>query len=137
MNLSILRTLTLSLSAAIAPVSLMAQGSIHANIPFDFNVGTKSFAAGEYRVQHVTPTVLAILNAAGSTVAMVQANSAFPTAAPGTAQLTFNRYGDRYFLSQVSEDSRGWQLSKSAVEKELIAKRTPAGLIRLASAGGK
>ena len=37
--------------------------------------------------------------------------------------LVFNRYGDRYFLSRISDDSRGWQLPASAVEKELIAKK--------------
>jgi len=115
----------------------MAQGPIHANIPFDFNVGTKSFAAGEYRVTHVSPLVLAILNADGSTIMMVPANNAYSNAAPGVAQLTFNRYGDRYFLSQVLQDSRGWELPKSAVEKELIAKRTNSGLVRLATATGK
>jgi hypothetical protein len=80
--MNIFRTLTLSLSAVIAPVSLMAQSSIHANIPFDFNVGTKTFAAGEYRVQHVAPLVLAIVNPNGSTAMMVQANNAYSTTVP-------------------------------------------------------
>jgi hypothetical protein len=115
----------------------MAQSSIHANIPFDFNVGTKTFAAGEYRVQHVAPLVLAIVNPNGSTAMMVQANNAYSTTVPGTALLTFNHYGDRYFLSQVSQDGRGWELSKSAVEKELIAKRASPELVRLAIAAGK
>jgi hypothetical protein len=56
METSILRTLaTLSLSAVLGPISLWAQGPIHVTVPFDFTVGAKSLAAGEYRVNQQAP----------------------------------------------------------------------------------
>ncbi|SRR6266699_1123023 len=137
MNLSILRTLTLSLIAAIAPVSLMGQGSIRVTVPFDFTLGSKSFTAGEYRVEHPAPMVLAIRSVNGSTVRLFQAHSGWNSAKPGTNQLTFNRYGDRYFLSQVSQEQRGWELPKSPIEKEIIAKKASPEPIRLAAVARK
>jgi len=123
MKTSILRTLaTLSLSAALGPVSLMAQGPIHITIPFDFTVGSKSLPAGEYRIGEQPRHVLAIRSVDNRSVMMIMTHSAEPTAKPGEASLTFNRYGDRYFLSQVSSSDLGWELPKSPVEKELAAK---------------
>ena len=116
---------SLGLCAALGPISLKAQmpGPIHAKIPFGFTVGSQSFAAGEYEVRQVASSVLAIRGADHRSSTMAMTHAANPTAAPGHASLTFNKYGDRYFLSRISDDSRGWQLPASAVEKELIAKK--------------
>jgi hypothetical protein len=54
---------------------------------------------------------------------MVMTNPTEPTAAPGVAKVTFDKYGDRYFLSQVSDSDRGWQSPASAAEKELLANK--------------
>lgn len=124
MKTSILSTIaTISLSAVLGPVSLRAQGTIHVTIPFDFTVGAKSFAAGEYRVNQQAPHVLAIRSINGRSVMMIGANAAQATAPPGKAMLTFTKYGDHYFLSQVSDYGHGWELPKSTVEKELAAQR--------------
>jgi hypothetical protein len=116
---------TLSLSAALGPISLLAQagGPIPVTVPFDFTIGSKSLAAGEYRVREEPQHVLSILSVKGNAAMMVMTHAAEPNKTPGQVQLTFNQYGDRYFLSQVSYSGRGWELSKSPVEKELIAKR--------------
>ena len=127
MKTSILRTLAaLSLSAALGPVSLQAQtrGPIHVTVPFDFTAGSKSLAAGEYRVTEQAPHVLAIRSVNGRSAMVIMTNTAQANNTPGMAKLTFNQYGDRYFLSQVSKGDLGWELPKSPVEKELIAKRT-------------
>jgi hypothetical protein len=136
MKASILRALaTLGLSAALGPVSLMAQTTIHARIPFDFTIGSKSFAAGEYRVVEQFPKVLYIRSADGRSAMMALAHDVVPNAKPGEAKLTFNKYGNRYFLSQVSHSGRGWELPKSAVEKELIAQKASSNPVVVA--GGR
>jgi hypothetical protein len=134
MKASILRALaTLGLSAALGPVSLMAQtNTILARIPFDFTVGSKSFAAGEYSVTEQAPRVLAIRSADGRSAMVAMAHDFLPNAKPGEAKLTFNKYGDRYFLSQVSHSGRGWELPKSPVEKELIAKEASSNPVVVA-----
>ncbi len=123
MKTSILRTLaTLSLSAVLGPVSLMAQLPILVKVPFEFTVGSKSFAAGEYRIGEQTHRVLAVRSVDGRSAMMTMTHAGQPTTKPGEAKLTFNRYGDRYFLSNVSSNDSGWELPKSTVEKELAAK---------------
>jgi len=124
MKSSILNTLaTLSLSAALGAVGLQAQGPIHITVPFDFTVGSKSLAAGEYSVRQQAPHVVAIQSVNGHSALLIMTNPAEPNAAPGVAKFTFNKYGDRYFLSQVSDSARGWQLPTSAAEKELLANK--------------
>jgi hypothetical protein len=49
--------------------------------------------------------------------------------------LVFHRYEDRYFLYRVSEGSHGWQLKKSPVEKQLIAKNASARQVNVVAAG--
>jgi hypothetical protein len=125
MKTSVLSTLAmLSLSVVLGPIRLMAQAPIHVSIPFDFSVGEKSFAAGEYNVQRPQPGSLAIQSADGRARMATTVHRSAPNNKPGIATLTFNRYADRYFLSRVSEYDSGWELAHSAVEKELIAKRT-------------
>lgn len=125
MNNSILRILApICLSAALGPVCLMAQGPMHATIPFDFTIGSKSFAAGEYTVkQDVANSVVAIQSADHRSTMMTLTNTVQASKTPDKGKLVFNRYGDRYFLSQVWTPGTdvGRQLLTSPAEKELIA----------------
>jgi hypothetical protein len=122
MNSSIVRTLvTFGLSA----VALMAQGPLKATIPFDFNVGSKSFAAGVYTVHQVNGHVLRIQNINGETGILEMVQPADPSSKRGNCILTFNRYGGSYFLAKVSEDTKAWNFHRSRAEKEMIAKAAP------------
>ena len=136
MKTFIVRTLiTLSVSAAIGPLSLLAQGPIQFTAPFDFTVGTKTFASGEYRVEVGTMAsrVLAIRSLDGRSTQVVIAQASQAKGKQSNAVVTFNRYGDRYFLSRLSDTNHGWELPKSRVEKELIAKRASPAPVTLAS----
>jgi hypothetical protein len=126
MNTSILRNLLpLSLLAILGPVGLMAQDSTHFTIPFDFTVGKHQFLAGQYQVGRTAPSVLKIRAVKGDSVLMTLANTASPSTLPGQDVLTFDKIGNRYFLSKVSAQSYGLELIRPAVEKELLA-RSPA-----------
>jgi len=130
MKTSTLSTLVmLSLSAALGPVHLMAQGPINVTIPFNFSVGSNSFAAGAYSVRQIQPSVLMIESVDGRGKALTTTHTAEPNYTQGTAVLNFNRYGDRYFLSRVSNTDRGWELIKPATERELIAKRAESSSV--------
>jgi hypothetical protein len=124
MNSSLLRSLSvaLGLTAAFGPVALMAQGEIRTTIPFDFTVGKKTFAAGDYTVQRVKDNLITICNRRDHSGTLTYTLPGEDVSKPGKAVLIFQRYGDSYFLSQVSDGSRSWALSKSRAEKELIAK---------------
>lgn len=122
----IVRTLvTLTLSAALSPVALLAQDQLNAKIPFAFTAGAKSFAPGDYSVHQLNNGhVLLIQNQKDGTAVMTTVMPGEQSKKAGTSVITFKRYGDRYFLSEVSGDEKGWRLFPSAAEKELIAKAT-------------
>jgi hypothetical protein len=135
MKRSIFHTIAmLSLSAVLGSVHLNAQAPINVTVPFDFQVGTKSFTSGSYTVREISTWVLAIQSANDRSTMLTSTMAGEPSTTPGTAKLTFNRYGDRYFLSRVSSSDRGWALSKAAPEKELIAKQNSPTFVVVASA---
>jgi hypothetical protein len=135
MKTSIVRTLlTLSISAILSPVALLAQDKITATIPFDFTVGAKTFSAGDYSVQRLNEHVLLIQDVKHGTGVMTMVLPGEQSNKAGVPVITFNRYGNRYFLSQVSNDSQGWRLRPSKVEKELIAQAVSPRAVILAAA---
>ncbi len=111
----------LSLIAILAPFTAVAQESVNFAIPFDFTVGPKSLPAGVYNVRETTPRVLEIRSSDGRRGMMILANAADRSKYKGLGVMTFERYGDRYFLSNVSNPDRGWTLPQSVDEKHLIA----------------
>ena len=135
MNQSTIRVLALcSLIATFGAVGAQAQAPVHFTIPFDFTVGRKAFAAGNYNVGELAPRVLLIRSENGHAALTVLANGDQPGKIPGKATLSFHRYGDQYFLFKVSNSNQGWGLPQSVREKELIAaSASPANLDVIAS----
>lgn len=121
MKLPILCTVTLGLSA-IAPVGLLAQDQIHTSIPFDFTVGSTALPAGEYVVRQPGRGVVSLQSMDGKSNALVLVNSSAKRTSNGKVYLTFNRYGNQHFLSQISKPEDAWELPKSRQEKEMLAK---------------
>ncbi len=137
MNTRKLRVLAaFSLVAVFASVDAKAQEFCHVKIPFSFTAGTHSLAAGNYQVGELTQNVLQIRSADNRTNVMVLVTGNEPGKIPNHVTLTFQRYGDEYFLSRVSNYDRGWGLPLSKREKELIANRAlPQRLDVIASSG--
>jgi hypothetical protein len=126
MNKSTTRVLALfCLFASIGTRGAMAQSLPGFTIPFGFTVGSKSFAAGEYRVDEVSPHVLQIRSRDMRSSIMTNTVNEEHGTVEGKATMTFHRYGDRYFLTRVATPDRGWGVPPSKVEKELIATRAP------------
>jgi len=117
-------TFVILATLSLAATSLVAQSKpvIKANVPFDFMVGAKTLPAGEYRIQTERPNLVLIQGSDSKFNTNLIAHSAQDTQMSGVAALRFNRYGDRYFLSQVWTGSdMGQELLKSRAEKEQIA----------------
>jgi hypothetical protein len=128
MKNSIVRTLvTLSLGALLSPLALLAQEQLNASIPFAFTVGTKSFAAGNYSIHQLNAGhTLLIRNDKDGSGVMAMVMNGQQSQKAGTSVLSFKRYGDRYFLSEIRGDEQGWLFFQSAAEKELIVKTSAA-----------
>ena len=123
MTSSMIRTLvTLGLSAVLSPVALLAQGPVIATIPFDFTVGAKTFSAGTYQVKQINQAAIQLQNVKDGRSILATYKAGELDLIGGTPKLTFNRYGDSYFLTKVTSDTRNWTLYPSRAEKEMIAK---------------
>ena len=75
-----------------------------ANIPFDFNVGSKNLPAGKYTITVVNPAAdrkaLQIRSSDGRSTAITLTTGVIGTASEKT-KLVFHRYGDQYFFAQA------------------------------------
>ena len=100
-----------------------AQEAMVVDIPFAFTAGNATLPAGEYRVQKLdrNSAVLLIHCWDAKASALVITNAAETKEPQTESKLVFNRYGNRYFLSQVwtSGSIRGRQLPISPREKEM------------------
>jgi hypothetical protein len=113
-----------------------------ANIPFQFSVGNQTLPAAEYSVRQINPdsdhAVLQLRSKDGRAGAMVQVDSVIGKAKE-SAQLTFRRYGNKYFFAQawIDGDNTGMQALKSkaerAAENELGALRPKTETVALSA----
>jgi hypothetical protein len=117
--MSVLFVLTMIVATQVA----QAEERMLVNIPFEFIAGNVTLPAGEYRVQSLDRTsAVLLINCSDPHASVVLAtNAAQAKEIQSTASLVFNKYGHRYFLSQVwTEGSiRGKQFLKSPREEEI------------------
>lgn len=116
---SVFAALSLLLALGIATVSAQSSAKIIAKIPFNFSAQNTNLEAGDYTVQPALSHVILLRGPDGGM--FVQTIGVDSTSTQGETKLVFNRYGDKYFLSQVwtAGDTRGRQLLKSRAEREL------------------
>jgi hypothetical protein len=123
--------LAVSSLASVLPSQLAAQSfRLRANIPFAFVMDGKTMPAGAYEISAGTilnGTVL-VRNQNSNVAAM--AHMMAPTL-PGmtetdAAVLTFDRYGDRYFLAQISPGGgeTGLELNTAFEEHKALKQET-------------
>ena len=113
----ILTTLTLAL---LISVPLSAQTIAKATVPFDFTVGQTRMPAGTYEISPLSHAIL-IMDRKTAKSVLSLFNSEEPSRGDSTPKLVFHRYGDKYFLSQVSRGNGGvvMQLPTSKLEEEV------------------
>jgi hypothetical protein len=114
----------MALTAMATTQVAQAQQRVTVNIPFDFVAGNVHLTAGDYILSVSGPTgSLLLISAKDSTASVfINTNAAVSRAPQTESKLVFNRYGDRYFLSQVWHEgyAQGRQLLKSPREKEVL-----------------
>ena len=97
------RSALLAAAFAFAPVTaaLHAQMAdrVQVNVPFDFQDGSKTFAAGVYTLTQ-SNNLLAIHGADNSGQVMARVEDSGGST-PSAGKVVFQRYGDKYFLREV------------------------------------
>jgi len=115
-------------TGVVANAQIETDARIEANIPFAFAVSNTTLPAGKYEIRTVDeniPSILELRSADGRTKVIFETEDAQTPGGDQRAsktELTFDKVGDRYFLSQVwlAGDAAGNQLPKSKMEKKLM-----------------
>ena len=122
MNRNLIRVLTIgTLLLLVSIPNTYAQTTVRATVPFPFMVGNTEVPAGTYTIDSISHSVIAIRDLSTGRGVFSLVGPGRPGSNDGTPKLVFNKYGDRYFLSQVSRGfgSNLMQLPTLKLEKEL------------------
>ena len=113
----------LVLVAGVATANGQSGNTLVAQVPFEFIVGDKTLASGEYKLRTVNNAgdALIINNAEARDRAIRFTSPIGHENGKTYARLVFHRYDNRYFLSQVwmAGESVGRELRKSAQERAI------------------
>jgi hypothetical protein len=125
-NTKALLVLSISTWVVALAMPLMAETSmLKANVPFGFTVGDRLLPAGEYLIRSdVISSGLLLQGEAPHAAALTLVHCKYlgPINDPATiTRLTFDRYGDRYFLSEVDNGytGTGFTVPMSRTQREL------------------
>jgi len=99
----------LFIAASFSATSAHAQiiGNLEAQIPFQFHVGNTTLPAGTYiihRLDNTDGTVMQISTKDGTMSKLFDVESTLANSTPDKTELIFNKYGDRYFLSEMFDE---------------------------------
>jgi len=100
-------------------------GGVKVNVPFKFEVASKTLPEGEYLIWSARDNVF-IQSSQGRTVAVVLSNAVSGRTVSKTGQVVFQCYGHHCFLSELWSPTQyaGRQLPKGRREEELAKKET-------------
>jgi len=121
---------TLMLLSSLMVAQSLSSSHVVAQVPFDFMVNNKIIPAGECIVQAVDldARVVTIRNVAAKKSLLARSSHEEANKSADLTVLVFNRYGNRYFLSEIRLEGSAetYKLSESRVETELRAQNAPA-----------
>jgi hypothetical protein len=108
------------------PAEVHAQiiGKLQVSIPFQFHAGNAKLPPGNYVIHMLDDSdlkVMEITSADGSVSALFEVQDAEANSTPAKSELIFNKYGNRYFLAKVFDESNpsGSAVAKSNYEKKV------------------
>jgi hypothetical protein len=140
MKLSIKAAMIATTVILLSATSVFAQSTqIRIHVPFAFDAGNSHLTAGDYRVVKETYFQMVTLEKVGGAAIFLPSQRAFTgTAIKENGALTFDKYGDKYFLRKFSTPGTGggyeWPMSRA--ERE-IAKLGVPGEVASIEAGTK
>jgi hypothetical protein len=98
-------------TALTTNASAQTTKTLRANVKFDFQIGDRIYPAGEYRIDSISTDRILQIRSVGvaNRTQLILANHS--NAGKGqTPKLVFQKYGERYFLSQILLNSE-WAYS--------------------------
>lgn len=113
-------SMILSVSAVfLSANAFAATDSFQIDIPFNFQVGNDTYAAGEYRFKRVGQVIISFESTEGEgerhVLGVLGANL---SGSYDDFELTFHQYGDVSFLREVTAPGSKFSLARTKSEKE-------------------
>ena len=129
--LPVLVALAFMLTISLVKAHAQVIGDLDVTIPFQFHAGDAKLPVGKYIIHTVGNsdlTMMEISSADGSTSALFEVRDAEAISAPAKSELIFNKYGNRYFLAKVFDESNpnGSAVVESRYEKKVGQAATEA-----------
>lgn len=111
----------LTLSAVLVSAgSVASSNSVTFTVPFDFQIGNQKLEKGKYRVTRENQNAVLVESLDSNDAVIVLAgNSNDRIKTFDESVLTFNRYGERYFLREINSPTISAHVSKSRDEKKV------------------
>ena len=122
--LSLLIALVFALPMYPSKVQAQIVGNLEADIPFQFHAGNTKLPPGKYIIHVLNDsdlTIMEISSADGKMSALFDVRDAEAKSAPAGNELIFNKYGNRYFLAKLFDESNpsGSAVIESPYEKRI------------------
>lgn len=118
--------MTVALAAVVGLVASAGEAAvIRANVPFDFIVSDQKLPAGVYQiVQSGTFSALQMESRVDGKTILIGSAPGNDNKTGYSAALSFNKYGDQYFLTELwmGNGPAGVQVAKSKAEKKLTGR---------------
>lgn len=114
-----------TLVAAVVSANAQLANPIRAKIPFDFNIGNKRLAAGEYTFSRLSgPSdirTISVSSVNGGAHVLHSTIPAWLLTPMNDSTLVFHKYGDEYFLEQIwlGGEQAGAAFLESRAERDL------------------
>ncbi len=129
-----MRKLTQQICMSLGLVMMMAFASsvqaqtlarYTAQIPFDFNIGNKTYRAGEYVINMRNQPSVAkwtLADTKGRDLKIISGMTNLNCSRNGKASLLFSRYENQNFLTDMSAPNFGMRIGKAKLERQLAKK---------------
>jgi hypothetical protein len=129
MKLNLSRLMLLAMGALLLGSAAFAQQiNVETKVPFDFILGDRVYAAGQYSVENVIQNnhVLRLRSGASRRAAYILYQPASSPVPAERTQLVFHRLGNTYFLYQVqvAGSTLGREFQSSHAETEMALNAT-------------
>jgi hypothetical protein len=116
---------------ALAGQSFAQSKRAQATVPFDFTVGEKMLPAGTYTIKFESGSHVVMIKHHDKPIVMLSLVDQDGNRSPGGGRWVFNRYGTRYFLSEILCDDADMNVRIPASKGE---KRVQLDFARLGTA---
>lgn len=117
-----LRLVLLALAGSALLLAQTMSTRLVAEVPFEFEMANLKLPAGEYQVSEFTARpAIHVFNYEAGKNALANSNVlSYEATESRDLRLVFNKYGDRYFLSEIWYPNIARILPKSKTERELV-----------------